>query len=732
MRERRVERGESVQFLNVHEPAELQEQGSTVRILVVDDEPRLRRSLSLLLEAADREIDECGTGSEAMTALSLQHYDLLLLDLRLPDMTGLDLMDWLGARLPSMTVVVVSADDVIDSAIGALRRGAYDFVRKPYQPEELLRTVDNALQRKRLERTNAVISARLEQSERLHRYLVDHSPDIIYTVDEQGRFGYVNPTVAAMLGYERRELVGHHYSAIVHEDDQERARFAFGERRTGERASRNVELRLKRKDSGVDTQLTVALSATGVYADEPGSRGRRFLGTYGVARDISERKRAEELISFQAYHDQLTHLPNRILFLDRLGVALVSARRNRRLVGLLFIDLDRFKLVNDTLGHAEGDQLLKGVAARLQACLRRSDTLARMGGDEFTILLPELAQPEDAAVIAEKVIEELRRPLDVAGHEIRPTASIGLALYPVDGEDPDTLIKHADIAMYHVKAAGKNNYAFFSSDMNAAFNQRLTVENDLRRALDCNELELRYQPQISLSRRQLVGMEALVRWRHPVQGLLDPARFIGVAEEAGLISRISDWVLDQACSQLEQWRARGFCELRMAVNLSPREFEKGDVVERVFTALRRYRVPPPALEIEITENLMIRDVEPVVNTVRRLRDAGVRVSIDDFGTRYASFGYLQKFAVTSLKVDQTFVRDLTLERPYSPIISAIVGIARGFDLHLVAEGVESPLQRDILRTLGCDEMQGFLFGQPLEAWAAEEVLRQGAGSLLLA
>jgi PAS domain S-box-containing protein len=229
-----------------------------------------------------------------------------------------------------MTVVVVSADDVIDSAIGALRRGAYDFVRKPYQPEELLRTVDNALQRKRLERTNAVISARLEQSERLHRYLVDHSPDIIYTVDEQGRFGYVNPTVAAMLGYERRELVGHHYSAIVHEDDQERARFAFGERRTGERASRNVELRLKRKDSGADTQLTVALSATGVYADEPGSRGQRFLGTYGVARDISERKRAEELISFQAYHDQLTHLPNRILFLDRLGVALVSARRNRR------------------------------------------------------------------------------------------------------------------------------------------------------------------------------------------------------------------------------------------------------------------------------------------------------------------------------------------------------------------------------------------------------------------
>jgi diguanylate cyclase (GGDEF)-like protein/PAS domain S-box-containing protein len=705
-----------------------QDETGPLRLLVVDDEPRLRSSLGLLLQAAGRQVDECGTGREAMAALSRGGYDLVLLDLRLPDMTGLDVMDWLGARLASMIVIVVSADDVIDSAIGALRRGAYDFVRKPYQPEELLRTVDNALQRKRLERTNALISARLQQSERLHRYLVDHSPDIIYMVDESGRFGYLNPTVAAMLGYERSELVGQHYSAVVHEDDLERAQHAFAERRTGERASRNVELRLHRKAS-TEAPLTVALSATGVYIEESGATPGRFLGTYGVARDISERKRAEEKISFQAYHDLLTQLPNRILFLDRLSVALVSARRNRRLVGLLFIDLDRFKLVNDTLGHAEGDQFLKGVAARLKSCLRRSDTLARMGGDEFTILLPELSQPEDAAILTEKVIEELRRPLEVGGQEIRPTASIGVALYPNDGEDPDTLIKHADIAMYHVKAAGKNGYAFFGPDMNVAFHQRLTIENDLRRALECGELELRYQPQVSLSRRQVVGMEALVRWRHPVEGLLEPARFIAVAEEAGLIARISDWVLDEACGQLARWRV-DFDGLRMAVNLSPREFEKGDVVERVTAALARYRLPCQALDVEITENLMMRDVEPVINTIRRLRDSGVRVSIDDFGTRYASFGYLQKFSVTSLKVDQTFVRDLTAERPYSPIISAIVGIARGFDLHLVAEGVESPFQRDMLRTLGCDEMQGFLFGHPLEACAAEDVLRQGAMTLL--
>jgi EAL domain-containing protein (putative c-di-GMP-specific phosphodiesterase class I) len=256
------------------------------------------------------------------------------------------------------------------------------------------------------------------------------------------------------------------------------------------------------------------------------------------------------------------------------------------------------------------------------------------------------------------------------------------------------------------------------------------MESNLRHAVERGELLLQYQPKLQLRDDSLIGMEALVRWRHPSQGLLDPARFIGVAEEAGLISRISDWVLDQVCAQLSRWRALGFGELRVGVNLSPREFEKGDVADRVFAALQRHRVVPQAIEVEITENLMIRDVEPVVNTLRRLRDSGVRVSIDDFGTRYASFGYLQKFAVTSLKVDQTFVRDLSPERPYSPIISAIVGIAHGFNLHLVAEGVENPQQRDALRTLGCDEMQGYLFGQPLEAWAAEELLRQGAGSLL--
>ncbi len=699
------------------------------RILVVDDEARLRHSLRLLLERAGRKVDECATGAEAVVALSRQHYDLVLLDLRLPDMTGLQVLDRMKPQLSSISVIVVSADDVIDSAIGALRRGAYDFVRKPYQPEELLHTVDNALQRKALEHANALISARLEQSEQLHRYLVDHSPDIIYTVNEQGQFTYLNPTVAAMLGYPSQELLGHHYSSIIHEEDRERARYAFCERRTGERASRNVELRLKRKAGNGEQKpeetelLTIALSATGVYVEQKeAATKKRFLGSYGVARDITERKRAEERISFQAYHDLLTQLPNRALFKDRLSVALSQAHRSGRLVAVLFIDLDRFKLINDSLGHAEGDELLKGVAGRLQSCVRRSDTLARLGGDEFTILLPDLSDAEDAALISQKVIDELRRPLTVGGQEVRTTASIGIALYPNDGSEAESLVKHADIAMYHVKTAGKNGYAFFSPEMNAAFHQKLTLETELRRALDLGELELWYQPQISVSRRQVVGMEALIRWRHPLRGVLLPMTFIPVAEEAGLIARISDWVLEQSCLQLARWRGEGFDYLRVSVNLSPRDFDRADVVDRVLATLHRHRVPPQGLEIEITENLLMREAESVADAVKRLRDSGVRVSIDDFGTRYANFAYLQKYAVTSLKLDQSFVRDLTVAHPYSPIIVAIVGIARGFDLHLIAEGVENKLQRDVLLGLGCNEMQGHLFGAALEASQASALL----------
>ncbi len=701
----------------------LDDTASSQRILIVDDESRFRDSLLLLLAAPDREFHTCASGAEALVALESQDYDLVLLDLRLPDATGLDILEWLNRNHRSMTVIVVSADESIDAAIGVLRYGVYDFVRKPYQVEEIQHAVDKALQKRRLERTNALITARLEQSERLHRYLVDHSPDIIYTLDHEGRFAFINSRIESLLGYGRQELIGQHYSVIVHEEDRDKAHYAFNERRTGDRAAQNVEIRLKCKDGAQPFKhfenrcITIALSAMGIYEEPNGKKtqdnARRFLGTYGVARDITERKKAEEMISFQAYHDLLTHLPNRILFKDRVGLAMAQAGRAGKMVGVMFLDIDRFKLVNDTFGHAEGDELLKGMANRLKNCLRRGDTLARQGGDEFTVLLPDLSNADDAAVIAQKILDELKRPFFIAGQEFRGTVSIGIAVYPRDGDSVDGLIKHADIAMYHVKSRGKNGYQFFSTEMNAVFHQKLALENDLRRALERGEFELYYQPQVSVAQRRIVGMEALIRWHHPSHGMLDPSRFIGLAEESGLIGGISDWVLDAACRQLSAWRNSGLADLRISVNLSPREFEKGDLVGRIAAAVQSHRIPANGLEVEITENLLLQDAEGVIAKVRRLRDQGVRVSIDDFGTRYSSLNYLQKFPISSLKIDQSFVRDMSQGEGQFPIIMAIVAIARGFGLHLLAEGVESKAQMEALQALGCDEMQGFFFSPPL-------------------
>ncbi|MBL8489302.1 MAG: EAL domain-containing protein, partial [Rhodocyclaceae bacterium] len=655
------------------------------------------------------------------------------LDLRLPDMSGLEIMDWLHRNRITPAVIVVSADDHIESAIAALRKGAAEFVRKPYEPEGICRTVENHLEKRRLERRHALLMARLEQSERLHRFLVEQSPDIIYTLDNAGRFMFVNSRIEHLLGYEKGELVGMHYSAIVHEDDRERARYAFNERRSGYRATSNAEIRLKCRNDGFrhfDNRFIVAmLSSVGIYEEDDGNPMQRFMGTYGVARDITERKKAEETISFQAFHDLLTHLPNRNLFRDHLELAMARARRHGSMVGVMFVDLDRFKLVNDTYGHAEGDSLLKGFAQRMRNCLRESDTLARQGGDEFTVVLPDLGYPEDAAVIAEKFFHSLKEPFTIAGQDFRATASVGIAVYPRDGEDADSLIKHADIAMYQVKAKGRNGYQFFTSVMSEGYQNRLTMENDLRQALERQEFELHYQPQVSLAVGGTVGMEALIRWRHPEHGLLDPGSFINLAEEAGLIRDISDWVLSEACAQLARWRASASPELRMAVNLSPKDFERSDLVDRVLRQVRDHGIPEGALELEITENLLLQDVEGVIEKVRLLRQEGIRVSIDDFGTRYSSLNYLRRFPISSLKIDQSFVRNLGDPDGTEAIIRAIVSIAEGFGLHLVAEGVENYGQLSTLTEMGCDEVQGFLFSPPLPASQADVWLMEGKATV---
>jgi len=698
------------------------------RILLVDDEPRMRSSLRQLLDGEGRDIVECGTGEDALTVLKGHDIDLVLLDINLPGISGLDVMEWITNFNTSTRVIMVSADANIDSAIRALRGGAVEFIRKPYDLEEIQHKVGDALQRSSLERSNALMTKRLEFSERMHRFLVENSPDLIYTLDTDGCFIFINGRAETLLGYSRDELIGRNYTSIVHEEDIEIAQYAFTERRRDNRATTNVEVRLKCKNNHLfeARKIVAVVSAMGIYEenrDSTDSLTSRFIGTYGVARDISERKKAEETISFQAMHDHLTHLPNRRLFKDRLELSMSQSKRSGRLVGIMFIDLDRFKLVNDTHGHAEGDELLKNVAHRLRNCVRAGDTLARQGGDEFTVLLPDLYRPEDVNIIAEKILEVLKTPFLVRGQEFRATASIGIAVYPNDGDSADVLLKNADIAMYKVKANGKNSYLFFTTEMNACYHERISLENELRQAINGSEFELYYQPQISIHEDRVVGLEALIRWRHPVHGLLSPASFIDLAEESGLICDITDWVLAEACGQMARWRERGLDNLRISVNVSPLEFAHSNFLERIIYNITKFRLPADTVEIEITENLLLHDVPGVIDKMRHLRNHGVRISIDDFGTRYSSLNYLRKFPISTIKIDQSFVRDLTEGARVSPILHAIIGMARGFGLHLVAEGVETMFQMKTLDNLGCDVMQGYLFGKPMPAAEVEQMLR---------
>ncbi|ENO89371.1 EAL domain-containing response regulator [Thauera linaloolentis] len=694
------------------------------RILIVDDDPALRRTFPHVLAHPGRSFDETGSIAEAIVQLEQQHYDLVLLDYRLPDASGLALLDWLVERRRDEAVIIISGEDAIDAAIGALRRGADDYVRKPYHVAQLQRAVEGALHKSALEKANRAMSQRLKASERLHRYLVESSPDLIFTLDAEGRFSYINPRIKPLLGFERSALMRRPFTTLIMPEDVDRVCSLLTQPSNLPGESFNVELRLRRNRGGGldDDGITVSLTGLPMLTQ---SGSARNAGLYGVARDISERKRAEEIITFQAYHDQLTHLPNRVLFKDRLELAIAQAQRRTGALAVMFIDIDRFKLVNDTYGHAEGDALLRAIAARLSATLRRGDTLARLGGDEFTILLPDLNVPEDAEVIATKILDALAAPITLSQDEYRATVSVGIALFPRDGDTAEDLTRHADIAMYQVKRSGKNAFRFFDPELNTHHRERITLENDLRNALLRGEFELHYQPQVSIARRQIVGMEALLRWRHPALGHLSPNAFIQVAEELGLIGEISRWVLEEACTQLASWRQEGHVGLRMSVNMSPLDFDKRDIVSSITECLARHALPPGQMELEITESLMMNDTADVAAKVRQLRSAGLSVAIDDFGTGYSALAYLQKFPVSTLKIDRSFVRDL--DGPTTnPIISAITGIARGFALDIVAEGVEQPEQAEALQLLGCDVMQGYYFARPAPAHEALEWLRQPA------
>ena len=550
--------------------------------------------------------------------------------------------------------------------------------------------------------------------EQRYRAVVEQSGEGIFQVDvESLALRDANGALARLLGYTEQELIG-----LNLEDLYDRlpdvARNYVG---LVLKARRHIthEVQYKRKDG---TWLDVETGANVVTHD-----GKDVLSI--VVRDITERKLAQEQIHYLAHYDPLTNLPNRVLLRDRLRQDLAHAERNRWMVGVIFLDLDRFKLINDSLGHHAGDRLLQTVAARLKGCVRHGDTVSRQGGDEFVIVVSEVRDAEGLNAIADKLLAAVAESYDIHDQEVNITTSIGISLYPRDGDDADSLLKNADMAMYQAKAAGGNDCQFFSSDMNERTRERLSLENSLRHALERDEFYLVYQPQVDLNTGKLFGMEALLRWKHPQLGDVPPMKFIPLAEETGLILSIGEWVLRSACAQLQEWRRQGFEGLRMSVNLSARQLLQKRLATRVGDILNDTGLSASLLDLELTESMLMENMQENIATLQALRQMGVAISIDDFGTGYSSLAYLQRLPIETLKIDRSFVRDIVARDSDAPIALAVIALAHSLGHNVIAEGVETEAQLDFMRDHGCEAMQGYYFSKPLSAESFTELLRSG-------
>lgn len=549
-----------------------------------------------------------------------------------------------------------------------------------------------------------------ERMEQLYRVI----PSAIFTVDKGGIVSSFNKKAEEITGYTAEEIMGNKCTTFALEPCTNKCGLFSGNFKA---PVQGKECTIKRKDGEIRTILKNA----DLLKDANGN----ILGGVESFEDITERKQTEKMLNYMAYYDSLTSLPNRMLLNDRLTLALSYAHRNKEMLAVMFLDLDNFKTINDTLGHTVGDKLLQSVSRRLSDCLREGDTIARLGGDEFVLLLPQIKHEEDAAKVAKKVLESLKPPFSYEGQDLHVTTSIGISLYPHDGKDVQTLLKNADAALYRAKEEGKNNYQLYTPALNAKAFERLSLENSMRKALERGEFILYYQSQIDLESCETMGMEALIRWQHPELGLIQPTDFIPIAEETGLIVPIGEWALKNACKQGKEWQDRGYESLRISVNLSAIQFMQQDIVDMVERALSETGFNPENLELEITESVLMHDPETTTETLLKVKETGVKVSIDDFGTGYSSLSYLKQFPIDRLKIDRMFIHALTENSNDAAIAKAIIAMAHNLGLKVVAEGVEETIQLEILRSLKCDEVQGYLFSIPLPVEEATKLLAGG-------
>jgi diguanylate cyclase (GGDEF)-like protein/PAS domain S-box-containing protein len=685
------------------------------KVLIIDDDPGLRKTLADILRVKGFEPLAAGDGSEGLALLRQHTVSLVLIDLGLPDLPGLEVLERVKADHPRTEAIILTGDASFDSAIEATNRGAFSYLVKPYEIDQLMLQIRRAIEKQQAETA-------LRDSEARFRGLLESAADGIIIVNTEQQIIMVNEQIEKMFGYDRAELLGRPVEILIP------ARFA-GHREQGRAYLRHPERRPMDQMQDIralckdGSELPVEISLSPLETPEG-------LIVSAVVRDITERKRFQQQLDHQANHDGLTDLPNRNLLTDRLDQALLGAPRHRREVAVLFVDLDHFKVINDSLGHDLGDRLLKIVAERLTGCVRLNDTVARQGGDDFVIVLSDLEKAEDTTMVARKIQETVALPLNIDEHALEMTCSIGISVYPKDGEDARTLLKNAEAAMYRAKERGRGSFQFFTAELNERAVARMTMATHLRRALERDELLLHYQPQVSLASGRITGMEALLRWQSRELGPVPPDQFIPLAEETGLIVPIGEWALRTTCAQNRAWQAAGLSPLPMAANLSARQFQDRELPGMVARILRETGLDPHFLELEITESMVMQDVESTATLLGELKGLGVQLSMDDFGTGYSSLSCLKRFPFDTLKIDISFVREITSDPESAAIARTIIAMAHNLKLRVIAEGVETEGQLRYLRAHGCDAMQGFFFSRPVPADEFAGLLRESRRLLL--
>jgi diguanylate cyclase (GGDEF)-like protein/PAS domain S-box-containing protein len=637
----------------------------------------------------------------------------VLLDLSLPDSRGIETLDKLLVAAPGVPILILSEADTEQVARQAVQRGAQDYLVKNQADGYRLRLAVRTMMDRR-----AATAVLLENE--AANVTLDSMGEAVLRTDIHSKVTYLNRTAEKMTGWAREEALGRPIADVLRIIDAASGIVVGSPVEIMLQEDKNTRPRdpsqsvLVRRD-GFKREIEDTLALT---HDQDGG----VTGAVIAFHDVSAARAKTLELTHLAQHDVLTHLPNRVLFNDRLAQALALAERQGKQLAVMFVDLDYFKKINDSLGHEVGDKLLQSVAGRLIACVRRTDTVSRLGGDEFAVLLSQVEQAEDAAFSARKILRSLAAPYVIDNKSLDISASVGGSAYPSDGRDAETLLNKADTAMYEAKQRGRNNYRFFRPDMQARLVERQALEQDLRYALGRNEFVLHYQPKLNLQTGKITGVEALIRWQHPQRGMIYPAQFIPIAEECGLILSIGRWVLLEACEQARAWSNLGLGVVPMAVNVSAAEFESTDFLSRVRAVLIATGVQPEALELELTESVLMHEAESTINTLNALKALGVELAIDDFGTGFSSFSYLQRFPMNVLKLHQSFVHEITEEQGEAPLLSAMINIGKSLKQRVVAEGVETRAQLEYLRLHSCDEGQGYYFSRPVVAEQAGKLV----------